>query len=191
MIRKNTVDFNIEYAHIYTNESFSDEHLKSIKILQKILQDFKKQNKTYSLAILIDDYNPSESILDVKGFVNKLSEVGAEPDYVGYEAKLASLSEMLIKKLPNRLRKQYLRYINRKNRIPCSLLVTIWHLLRLGLLESDIKYFEQLSKHKPFIGKNIITILPARFKNVEEKARTNIASLGFKDKIKNMEFIFF
>ena len=56
------VDFNIEYSHIAGTESISgglirEEHIKSIEETKKIIKTLNSIGKTYSLCVLIDDYN--------------------------------------------------------------------------------------------------------------------------------------
>lgn len=63
------VDYNIEFGHIYLNESFSKEHFEGAEIAKKIAQKLKREGKTFCLTLMIDDYNPDEQFLDLEGYL--------------------------------------------------------------------------------------------------------------------------
>jgi hypothetical protein len=183
-------NYNIEFAHIYINENFSDEHSQASKIAKEIAEKIKKGGGSCVLAVLIDDYNPSDSILDVKNFLNKLSMFGAKPDYVVNESKLIAYRDTLLSGMSGKIKEQYFRYITNRGKCPCSFLIAIWHLLRLGFLDPNliIKNLED----KPFISQKIITILPQRYADIENKALEIIKSTKFGSLTENrLEYIFF
>lgn len=183
-------DYNIEFAHIYMNENFTVEHFKSAKLaLEKILV-LQRQGKMITSTVLIDDYNPTDKILDVKKFVNELDSLGIRPNYLVYESKMVNFKEQLLSEMNERYRRKYLRYMENHDRIPCSFLVAIWHLMRLGIIEID--HVMAIHKAQPFIAHKIITILPQRYGSIEKKALEIINSTQFKNSIKDSaEFIFF
>lgn len=202
------VDYNIEYAHIYLNESFSNEHEYSVRLLKKIIRKINREGKTYNLTVLLDDYNPSESLLDVNDFISQLTRLNATPCYVGFESKLVPITDFLLEKMSGKIKKRYTRYIEKNGRVPCSFLVAAWHLLRLGVVKNHRRYFKPTSevlrgrratnltnpvnnKNKPFIANKIITILPSRYKTVEEKAIEVIRSTEYKESLKRFTYKFF
>lgn len=165
MLKKS--DYNIEFAHIYINENFANEHRQASKIAKNKLQDLAKQNKTGILTVLIDDYNPSDSILNVDEFLEKLNKLGAKPDYMVYESKLASYKDIILKEMNGKIKNKYEKYIYNHSKCPCSFLIAVWHLVRLGFLNAN-PMIEHLGK-KPFIAEKIITILPQRYAEIEKK----------------------
>ncbi|MFN3301740.1 MAG: hypothetical protein ACK413_01780 [Patescibacteria group bacterium] len=192
-IKDRKTDYNIEYAHIYVDEEFGPSHREAIQILHNIVRKLKQEKKSYALTVLIDDYNPKRQILDVKEFIANLERLGAKPDFIGFESKLVPYSNLLLEKMSPRLYKEYTKYIKKNKKIPCSLLIAIWYLKRLGFIETRSEELKCLSKDykKNFVAKKIITILPKRYQKVEKKGLKIIASTEFKNCLSNIENIFF
>lgn len=183
-------DYNIEFAHIYVNENIASEHYQAIKITKEKILDLKQKEKNCVLTVLIDDYNPSDSILDIEGFLKELEILGTKPDYVVDESKLTFYKDQILSEMNGKLKKQYLRYINGRGKCPCSFLIAIWHLVRLGFFDAEPIIGH--SVEKPFAAKKIITILPQRYAGIEKKALEIIESTKFKDLVENrLEYIFF
>ena len=180
--------YSVEFSHIYTNEVFSNEHSQSVVNLNSYLP--KLQKYQYQTCILIDDYNPNEDLLDVKDFFKKLKGLDATPDYYAYEADMANYKDEMLSLIQNKkILKQYSRYINDKNTLPCSFMTAIWYLVRLGALSSDgiIK-----SINESFIpSANLINILPERFRAVENKTIKLIDSTKYSNYVGNIDYIFF
>ncbi len=192
MVQEIKADYNIEYAHIYADECFDIEQQKSIKELKKVTDKLKQKNKSYVLVVLIDEYNPVKHILNIKNFLEKLEELDVRPDFVCFESQLANYKDLIFQEMKGKIKREYENYIKKHKKIPCSLLITIWHLKRLGLIKIERGELKNLSKHnKPFIGRKIITILPEKYRKVEEKALKIIESTKFKKCLDNMINIFF
>ncbi len=187
------VDYNIEYAHIYTDKKFGVEQKRSIEILKDTVRKLKRLNKSYVLSILIDEYNPSNPILNIKEFLSDLKKFDASPDFVCFESKLAHDYKILLKEMEDPLRKEYTKYIEKHKKIPCSFLIATWYLKRLGFLIVDKKDLNYLGKNskKTFVAKKIITILPKRYQKIEARGLEIIASTRFKKHINNILNIFF
>jgi hypothetical protein len=102
------VDFNIEYAHIYANEFRRDEiigeeQMKSVEVVKQIIGDLETIGKSYSLNILVDDYNEEVTKVDEKALFSQLNEIGLPPDHVMRESQLAvSSAEILIEAMSDR-----------------------------------------------------------------------------------------
>lgn len=100
----NKVDFSIEYAHIYGSELVSgnfvnEEHKQSIQETKRIVEELESRGKTYSLCVLIDDYNePAE--VDEQSINDQLKKSGLAPDYVVKESQMARGAEVLLNALP-------------------------------------------------------------------------------------------
>ena len=188
-IRK--TDYNIEYAHIYADERFGIEQERSIKKLKKIINQLKQKNKSYVLAVLVDEYNAVRYILNIKNYLEKLKKLDAEPDFIGFESRLAPCKNLILREMKGKIKKNYQNYIKKHKKLPCSLLVAVWHLKRLGLIETKRGDLNCLNKKKSFIARNIITILPEKYRKVEERALEIIKSTKFKRYSDNIINIFF
>lgn len=180
--------YSVEFSHIYTNEVFSNEHTQSVRNLNSYLP--KLQKDQYQTCILIDDYNPNEDLLDEKDFFNKLANLSATPDYYAYEAEMSNYKkEMLSLIQDKKILKQYSRYINDKNTLPCSFMTAIWYLIRLGALPHD-GIVKEISE--PFLPSAIlINILPERFRAVENKTIKLIGSTKYSNYVGNIDYVFF
>ena len=187
------LDYNVEYAHIYTDEKFGFEQRKSIEVLKDIIKRLKRMKKGYVLTVLIDEYNPIESTLNIKEFLAYLKKFQAKPDFVCFESKLVPYYKLLLKEMAPSLRREYVKYIIKRKKIPCSLLIGIWNLKRLGIVKSTKEELGYLvpNPHKTFVAKKIITILPKEYQEVEKKALKIIASTRFKGYLNNILNIFF
>ncbi len=186
------LDYNIEYAHIYADEHFGTEHKKSVEELHKIITKLKQSNKSYVLSVLIDEYNSIRHTLNIKNFLKKLEQSNSKPDFIGFESRLVKDKDSLLKEMSKKIRKEYEEYIIKQGKIPCSFLIALWYLKRLGLLNMKGEELHSISKeNKPFIAREIITILPKRYQAIEIKALKIIKSTKFKKYLKNIKNIFF
>lgn len=185
------VDYNIEYAHIYSNEFFGKEQKESIKELHKAIKRLKKLKKTYVLTVLIDEYNPTEHLLDTEKFLATLEKLNAKPHFLMFESHLARYKDLLLEKMNGKIKKEYKKYIKKHNKVPCSFLIAAWHLKRLGLLKSKNSRLQQLTEKKQFTANKIITILPKKYQGVELKTIEIIESTDFKRQVTNIAHIFF
>ena len=64
---KTIPDYNIEFAHIYSDETPGDEQQKGSEVLRSTLQRIARFNSVVS--ILIDDYHPAHFSLDMESFL--------------------------------------------------------------------------------------------------------------------------
>lgn len=187
-------DYSIEFCHIYLNETFSTEHELSISVVKELIQKFDLET-TYSLNVLVDDYNATEQLLDLEDFKKRLKDEGTKPDYLASEARLAHYANVLLDQMRNgKLKKSYERYIFDKGFVPCSFMIAIWYLLRLGLIEQeqDFLVYEKNGGHsKSFIGKKLISVLPERFRGVEDKASAIIKATPFASRLEDIDHIYY
>lgn len=188
------VDFNIEYAHIYVNEGFNHEHQRAARFLNTKAKELKERGGSYSGVVLFDDYNPSEWLVSEEEFICSLSREKAKPDFVAYEARLVPLVKGVLELVDKKDAKGVRRYIESRRRIPCSFLIVVWHFFRLGLInDRGIDIYRPLKSQnkRPFVGESLITVLPDRFRSVEEKARGVIGRSQFGDALDRLEYHFF
>lgn len=183
---------NIEYSHIYLDEKIDPEKLKSMRIAKEVIDSFKAKDIDYTTCVMIDDYNPVEKTLSVEKFLQVLNENGVEPDIIVFESRLAQYKDIVIEMMSRRLQKEYIRYIKTRGFVPCSLLIAIWHLARLGQITinpSDIKKIS--NRDIPFVREKLVTVLPERYRQVEERARRVLGSINSKTILDNSENIYF
>lgn len=185
-------DYSIEYAHIYVDKLFGEEQKKSLQELQRLIDKLDKKKQSYTLTVLIDDYNPTRHRLDTKDFLDKLKELGYKPDFVGFESRLSPEKDFLLKEMSPKKRREYQNYIAKSGKIPCSLFIAIWYLKRLGFIKTRGEEVISLNKkNKPFTAKKLITILPQKYQAVERKGQKIIESTKFKNCLENISDIFF
>lgn len=187
------MDYNIEYAHIYADDKFGVEQMEGIKTLRYVIQKMKKLKRSYVLSVLIDDYNPTYYFLDTKNFLIKLKKLNAEPDFVFFESSLVPCYKDFLQEIKPKLRREYIKYIESHKKVPCSLLIAIWHLKRLGVIDAakeEIKYINHNIPQR-FVAKKIITILPKKYEEVENMGLKIIANTRFKDRLTDIVNIFF
>jgi hypothetical protein len=186
------VDYNIELAHIYSDEHFGPEHEKSISVALEAARRLDALGKTYCFSVLIDNYNPEQSTLDVHQYLSQLKEHGVQPDYYCYESNLTSYSEHVLNEASDRVRLSYEKYIARKGKHPCSLLLTVWHIMRLGGITNEEIIHRSSMRPVSFKADRIITIVPERFRNVEEIGqKILLSSPRYRSLITRMEQIYF
>ncbi len=188
-----SADYNIEYAHIYRDKNFGVEQKKSIEILHDTIKSLQKLKKSYVLCVLIDEYNPKKQKLDFEKFITALKKSRAEPNFVFFESNLVPYYEFLLEKMTPCLRKEYKKYIEKNNKIPCSLLIAIWYLKRLGIIETKSEELQGLGHKsiKKFVARKIINILPKKYQEVEERGKKIIACTRFKNRLNDISNIFF
>lgn len=192
-------DYSIEFAHIYADEVFGDEQAKSIDIAKEVIESLKEQRRSFVTSILIDDYNPSELTLDEEEFLKWVRSFGIDIDFVGHEAGFAPISDALLTEIPkSKLKLEYFHghqknvlllhgkhniglkeYRGKLTKHTCSILSAAWTLCRLGIYKSPSGSITSLSG-KPFSANKIITILPEKYKEGENKVLDIIKSTKYK-----------
>lgn len=184
-------DYSIEYAHIYSNENFGEEQIKSVNLIKSLIDRLDKKKKTYSTVILVDEYNPQKFILNINKMKKILEKYGIKPDYIGYESKLVYFSDYVLKEMHYKEKKNLIQYIKKHQKLPCSLLITVWYLLRLGKIRGQ-NFFEQINKQKPFCARKLVNILPKKYMDVEKKAFDILKSTKkFKNVVNDIKYIFY
>ena len=205
------LDYNIEFAHIYADEKLGDEQFKSIELLKKVIKKLEKENKTFSISILIDEFHPVVFKLKKNKVIKEFEEKGVKIDFIGYESKLCPIANKLIKELPkselklenfNNPQRKVLLLKNHDSKIgieeefefmsrhTCAILSASWSLCRLGNIEIPKNAIERITK-KPFEAKKLITILPEKYRIVENKVLDIIKSTKFENSVKDIEYEFF
>ena len=143
--------------------------------------------------MLIDDYNSTEHLLDIDGFLSELASMGGEPDFYSFEGDMGAYRDQMLDSIEDqRTLNSYTRYINGKNHMPCSFMTAIWYLIRLGYFEADDTVIRNKRVREKFeLSDYLINILPSRFKGVEAKAIDLIKATKYREAANNIEQIFF
>ena len=187
---KNYIDYSIEYSHIYTDETFSDEHRSSVAALKRHLP--KLEGKVVDKVVFIDNYNTTNHILDIEGFLKSIKEEGVAHDYYVFEADMVHYKDQLLNAIENKkIKRDYQRYIESRGKLPCSFLTATWYLIRLGHFDpnSGMIYGKDTKEFKP--ARKIINVLPERFEQVELKTRKLIAATKYRESVMDIESMFF
>jgi len=197
-------DFNIEFAHIYADENFGEEQIKSISRLKKIQEELIKKKKSFVKVVLVDEYSPILNTLEDNDFLNNLKERGIHPDFLVHESDLSEIAKDVISLIPKNLIKKEkfksgensllvkdnkkIGLINSSGKFTCSILVAAWILVRFGIYNlHSIKKFS----NKNFEAKGLITILPQKYKKTEQKVLDILETTKYKNLIKNIKYEFF
>jgi hypothetical protein len=190
-----SVQYSIEFAHIYADENFDDDHRDGAEALRKCIESLSERQHTYSVNVLIDDYNPALHILDRDHFVKELSALDARPHFLAYESQLPAHSDKLMDTITRpKLKREYQKYIDQRGKYPCSFLVAVWYLIRLGAISlsgSSNLYARLGTSSVNFTATKLINILPSRFAHVERQALELIAATPHAHLVNSIESRFF
>jgi hypothetical protein len=197
-------DFNIEFAHIYSDQDFGTEQAKSVTRLKKVIKELKRDGKSFVTVVLIDEYSPAVSTLDEKTFLEEMKKKGVSPDFVAYESNLCDLAENIIglilkdKVVTHKFRDKEVLILLKDGRkiglkdssgkYSCSLLISAWILARFGVYK--VQSLKNIST-KEFSSDNLITILPKKYKETEKKVLDILAETKHKDLIDKIKYEFF
>lgn len=204
-------DYNIEFAHIYADEQFGNEQIKSIEILKKVISNLNTANKSFVISVLIDEFHPVVFKLNEAEMVEEFLKYDIAVDFIGYESKLGVVADEIIDYLPKSMLK--LEYFNNPekealvlqnhngkiglkeefefaSRHTCALLSASWSMCRLGILKIPQDAIRNLN-NKTFEAHKVITILPEKYHAVEDKVIEIIKSTKFNNVVQDMEYEFF
>lgn len=179
---------NVEYAHIYADKEFSFEQLESIIQLQKYLS--KVSRKNVALSVLIDEYNPKYIHFDETQYLLSLLQHNARPDFVGYESRLVQFKDILFQRLSKHDARGIIKFEHARGKVPCSMLIALWNLLRLGFFGSEKQVVKRLSNVN-FVAEEVINILPKKYIEVENKALRYLRESKLSSYINRIHHIYF
>ncbi len=181
--------FSVEYFHIYTDEVIGARHEIGLNYLKTIEKTWEFP---YERIILIDDYNPTEHLIDVEDVLSYLESHGMRPDYWAYEKDLIDNAQILLESINNpKLQRNYRSYIEKHNKYPCSLLTATWYLTRLGKLENNgiITATTPGVTYSP--APRLLNLLPQDYRSIEDRARGIIQKTDFKDAADKIQDLFY
>lgn len=203
-------DYNLEFAHIYGNEQFGPEQARAAQRANEIMTRLSAEGKTFVTSVLIDEFNPTTNTLDEAELIVQLKVNNAPVDFIGYESRFAAVADLIIPELPPAL--LTLKYLDNSGKAMLTLQdggmmvgleertpapkyvgvmpVTAWTLCRLGVYPVPADAVKSLS-NKKFAARKIITILPEKYRPVEERVTEIIKNLPYADRLPDIEYEFF
>jgi hypothetical protein len=179
--------YGIEFFHIYTDEKIGAEHTASLEYFKHASSAW---NFDYETIILIDDYNPITSIIEPDEVLSYLNSAGFMPSFWSLEGEMIDNAKLLLESITKpRLKKQYLSYINKNKKYPCSLLTATWYLTRLG--HFDYTAIKSVNGTKFMPSDRLVNILPSTYKNIEERAFIIIKNSPYSESAHVIQDLFF
>lgn len=183
------IPYSIEFCHIYTDESVSNEQAGSIKVAKERLASL---GTSYTTALLIDDEHPDEHSLDIPDFLKHLERHKVAADFWALESELAVYRNELLEMITNRrMRSSYERYIYSKDKLPCSFLTAVWYFLRLGNIQDSAGVIKPNNGKVFMPAKNLINILPRRFHSAEQQTIKLLRATDTPEVVNDIETVFF
>lgn len=182
--------YSVEISHIYLDQSFSNDQIKSI---QHFNQMSEMWNQPITVALLLDDYNIKEVRTTPTQIFQELKKLSIEPDYYVLEKDLIKYADEFLNhiKVP-KIKRQYETYIQKQRKYPCSLLTAIWYLLRLGYIADDKKIVNFLKPDHSFKpASKVVNFLPEYFSDVEKKCEKLIHASSFSKASHHIKNVFY
>ena len=183
-----TPTYGIEFFHIYTDEEINASHEASLEYMKQLESVWKLD---YHRILFMDNYNPTEHKLGIGDVLGYLEQNDARPDFWAYEGDVTSNADLLLKSLTSaKLQNSYLKYIEKHNKYPCSLLTASWYLTRLGMLPyANVIHGVDGAAYVPV--SRLINILPQDYKPVEARAMELIRNSVFSTQCDAIQDLFF
>lgn len=184
-----SVSHNVEYFHIYTDEKINGRHIKGLEYL---LELEKTWDFSFTNIVLIDNYNPTKATITAAEILRYLKKQGVAPDYWAFEKDMVKDANILLDQITNnRLKRNYLRYIEQHNKYPCSLLTAVWYLKRLGYIEIG-NSIRQYSAKKPYEPTSyLLNVLPHDYSQTEARSFNIIKHSAQSEAIFKIQDIFY
>jgi len=177
--------YNIEYFHIYTDETIEARHKEGLDSLKAIQQSWSFK---YDKIVLIDNYNPVEHTTTANDVLAYLKQEDMLPDFWAYEGDMIENAKIFLDSIDDsKLKRSYIRYIENKGKYPCSLLTATWYLTRLGRFDTTVIKSTDDKQYTP--AKRLFNLLPEDYKPVEDRASELILNSSYAadaDKIQDL-----
>lgn len=191
-ISSKVAEYSMEYFHIYTDERIDEWHEQGLEIMRAL---GKSWDFTYNKVVLIDNYNPTETNITADEIMDYLKAKGMQPDHWAHEGDIIENAKLFLETLPeSKLKRSYVKYIDKNSKYPCSLLTATWYLTRLGHFPSDmIRAVDSddytVATHPS--AKRLFNVLPESYIPVEARATRLIAASPYKREIFNIQDFFY
>lgn len=193
----------VELAHIYKDETFGKDQEKSFRILEALGSSLGDDIGT---CVLVDDLNVTGDVWDDSYLIELFED--KRVDFVYSEKSLSLIADALIGNIPNvrverfgKLNKNVWVYddgIHRfglreridgfENRDYCVLLSFCWTLCKLGLVD----YVDYgLMDGDVLTGDCLLTILPERFRDVENNVTVMLESMFGEYEVNRLSYCYY
>lgn len=181
---------SVEISHIYLDQIFSKEQIDSIEILKNTSDTW---DFSFETVVLLDDYNIEKIKTSPLDVIKKLSTHGVNPEHWALEKDLVKYAEEFLDKYVEtpRVHRQYTSYIEREGKYPCSLLTSIWYLIRLGHIKDSKKIIHSKKGRVFKPSKKIINILPEYLEPVEKTTSKLIKATAFSSANSSIKNIYY
>lgn len=97
-----TPEMFVEFAHIYADEVWSDEHSESIEVMKEYLDRHNPDGLVVS-AVLIDELHVEVNTLDTNEFIRCILRRGIAPDHIVFEGRLGEAAQMIVSQISGRI----------------------------------------------------------------------------------------
>ena len=185
----NEQQYNVEYFHIYTDEMISDRQLAGLEYLKAIEKTWSFE---YKRIILIDNYNPVKHTLSEDVVFKFLQSHDMVPHYWAFEGNLINNANTFLSFIKNKkLVHSYVKYIDKTNKYPCSLLTATWYLTRLGYLDPTNVIITVNDGDKYESADYLLNLLPQDYRGVEKRARGLILNSKFMNAADKIQDLFY
>jgi hypothetical protein len=191
-------DVNIEVAHVSAplagSELLLPEIAACVRRYKHIVESLEYGAGPISVTTvcLIDDYNhirPANMGSLVTQHVNEVESHGVRIDYIVFEADLEVLKEEFLALTQD---EYVVRYMQKHQRSPCSAHIEMWNLARLGRLATALPGFRRRGAiEKPFVGSQVLSILPRYYDTFEERATIALGRSGLAEVVTQINHAYF
>jgi hypothetical protein len=178
MLDADLVDWNIEVAHVNWGTPGAPGSVEeSLADAEVYLAGWRRRGATFVVSALIDDKElgiPNRSKwleLCSQRYPNLFKII----DFVCFESDLILLKKEFLSQIQEsqrgRIDREMERYREKHGHIACSHDIAIWHLLRLGLLNSGEKLLPAINDRRFGFARGALSILEDEDRIAEERAR--------------------
>lgn len=184
--------YDIEYAHIYSDRLLDTEHLHGAAVAAGTAHVLETAGASCSRTVLIDDYARLR-LLENDVLVDALEAFGVRPDFLASEAALVSLHEEVVGLITDKeQRRSIKRYYRDRGYLPCSYLVAIWYLVRLGAVHPEPgTVFTAVTDSAAFTpADRLVNVLHPRFRIVEAQAYRLIGATRHAPLVERVHAVF-
>ncbi len=185
----NSTSFQIslEYFHTSSTEIENNSmvlHDISVELARDETRRALMKGHNVFSTILIDDAETCHStkVELVNSLLMHLKGLNYEPNSIVFESELSPIIPVVLEGLQDKhVYNSLVRYRNQKGKIPCSLKIAAWYLLRLGLITPATTSTGGFIDDK-FFSNKVVSILPFYCKPPEDRAELIIHASKWADK---------
>ncbi|MFF2532322.1 hypothetical protein ACFVS2_25770 [Brevibacillus sp. NPDC058079] len=204
-------DIHIEFAHIYKDQPFGQEQIKSVSIMMDMVRKLNEEGRSVLTTVLVDDYHLSSEPWSDDYLLEQIGGLGHTPDFIAYEGTFAELANEIIDDLPasvkvvepfHRDQKEVLFYVSGeckfalkdiykdREEIKCVTLSCAWMMAKLGLKPFPSNGLKRI-RERDIESKQIVSVLPKQYMKVEENVMKLLGVLGYDEEKERIHYNFY